>query len=89
MKVITTKDFEKNLKACPVDIQRKAKVVYESLVTCKKLSEITHLEKLVAKNRNYFRVRIGSYRLGLELKEGGEIELLALLHRKEIYRFSP
>ena len=89
MKVHTSKHFQKDFKACPVEIQRKAKAVYESLADCKKLADIPHLEKLVEKNRNYFRVRISSYRLGFELKEGGEIELLALMHRKEIYRFFP
>jgi mRNA interferase RelE/StbE len=87
MKVIASRNFEKNLKACPLDIQQKAKLVYENLLACKKLSEIASLEKL-AGHKTYFRVRIGTYRLGFELQEDC-VELLAIMHRKEIYRFFP
>ena len=87
MKVVATRSFEKNLKACPHDIQSKAKVVYENLLACNKLSEITSLEKL-AGHKSYFRVRIGTYRMGFELKDD-TVELIAIMHRKEIYRYFP
>ncbi len=87
MKVIATRNFEKNLKTCPADVQRKAKVIYENLLTCNKLSDITSLEKL-AGHKTYFRIRIGTYRIGFELKEDN-IELIAIMHRKEIYRYFP
>jgi len=87
MKVIATRSFEKNLKACPLDVQSKAKVVYQNLLTCTKLSEITSLEKLGG-HKSYFRIRIGTYRMGFELKDD-TVELIAIMHRKEIYRYFP
>jgi mRNA interferase RelE/StbE len=35
-----------------------------------------------------FRLRVGSYRLGLFV-EGDQVELVRCLHRREIYRFFP
>ena len=88
MKVIATRNFEKQLKACPVHIQKKVNEVYVKLLAFKKLGEITSLEKLTGFKRDYYRIRIGTYRLGFELIEA-KIELLAFMHRKEIYRFFP
>lgn len=88
MKVMATRNFEKHLKACPGEIQKRANVVYKNLLSCKKLSEITSLEKLTGYKKDYYRIRIGNYRLGFELIED-QIELLAIMHRKEVYRFFP
>jgi mRNA interferase RelE/StbE len=88
MKVFATGNFEKHIKACPIDIQKRANVVFQKLLSCKKLNEITSLEKLTGYKRDYYRIRIGHYRLGFELIED-QIELLAIMHRKEIYRFFP
>lgn len=88
MKVTSTKHFEKHLKNCPADIQKRFVIVYDRMVKAKKLSEIQSLEKLSGYS-TFYRVRIGNYRLGFDLIEGEQIELLAILHRKEIYRFFP
>ncbi len=87
MKVIASKKFEKLLKACPTEMQMKAKSVYEKMLSAKKLSEIPSLEKLSGYS-SYFRVRVGNYRIGFELVED-QITLLAIGDRKEIYRFFP
>ena len=87
MKVISTRSFEKNLKSCPLDVQSNAKVVYENLLACKKLSEMASLEKL-AGHKTYCRIRIGVCRMGFELRDV-IVELMAIVHRKEIYRYFP
>ena len=38
--------------------------------------------------KNFYRVRMGSYRLGMIIK-GEEVTLIRLLHRKDIYKFFP
>ena len=38
--------------------------------------------------RNYFRIRIGDYRLGLKI-EGQLVTLVRIINRKEIYRYFP
>lgn len=87
MKVTSTKHFEKHLKKCPVDIQKRFVEIYDLMVKAKKLQEIPSLEKLKGYT-TFFRVRIGNYRLGFEVIQDN-IELLAIMHRKEIYRFFP
>ena len=37
---------------------------------------------------DYFRIKIGDYRLGIKLVQNG-VELIRFLHRKEIYRRFP
>lgn len=37
----------------------------------------------------YFRIRVGQYRIGLQCKGEGEVILLRVMHRREIYRNFP
>ncbi len=39
--------------------------------------------------RSFYRIKIGDYRLGMELISDSEIILIRFLHRKEIYRYFP
>jgi len=87
MTISSTKNFQKHLKSCPADIEKRFVVVYDKMVKAKRLTEVPSLEKLTG-YQTFYRVRIGHYRLGFECIED-KIELLALMHRKEIYRFFP
>jgi len=49
--------------------------------------EIPTIKKLRGE-RNYFRIRIGDYRLGLKI-EGQLVTLVRILNRKDIYRYFP
>jgi mRNA interferase RelE/StbE len=51
------------------------------------LNDIHHVKKLKASG-NYFRIRMGDYRIGMVVEEQ-TIILVRFLHRKEIYRFFP
>lgn len=87
MKVTSTKHFEKHLKNCPSDIQKRFVLLYDKMVSAKKLADLHAAEKIIG-YETYYRIRIGNYRLGFHCSEN-HIELLALMHRKEIYRFFP
>ena len=50
-------------------------------------AQLSGLEKL-AGHRDYFRIRIGDYRLGLVVV-GATITCVRFLHRREIYRYFP
>jgi mRNA interferase RelE/StbE len=52
------------------------------------LSEIRNIRKLKG-FKTYFRIKLGEYRIGLELMEGGTIRLILVLHRKDIYNEFP
>ncbi|HMS64625.1 MAG TPA: type II toxin-antitoxin system RelE/ParE family toxin [Ignavibacteria bacterium] len=51
------------------------------------VSEIPKLKKLSAKN-NYYRIRIGDYRIGIVIINK-EVSLIRFLHRKDIYKYFP
>ena len=87
MKVVSTKRFKKQLNNCPSDIVKRFIVVYDKLEQAKYLGEISSIEKLTGFN-TYYGVRIGDFRLGFEYV-GNQIELLAIMDRKEIYRYFP
>jgi mRNA interferase RelE/StbE len=59
----------------------------ESLQNAANIKEIKNLKKLKGSN-NFYRIKIGEYRLGLEI-EKDSVELIRFLHRKDIYRYFP
>jgi mRNA interferase RelE/StbE len=52
------------------------------------LSEVKNVKKM-AGFRNYYRVRIGDFRLGLEQINTKTVRLILVAHRKDIYKFFP
>lgn len=51
------------------------------------LREIVHLKKIEGFD-SFYRVKIGDYRLGMEVS-GKELVFIRFLHRKDIYRYFP
>ncbi len=51
------------------------------------IKEVTNLKKLKGTNQ-YFRIRIGDYRIGLVIK-GNTVIFERVLHRKDIYKKFP
>jgi mRNA interferase RelE/StbE len=51
------------------------------------LEELNNIKKLKAKG-DYYRIRVGDYRIGLTANEE-VITFVRVLHRKEIYRYFP
>jgi len=52
------------------------------------IQEIQHVKKIEG-YKNYYRIRLGDYRIGVEKVSTIEIKMIRLLHRKEIYRYFP
>lgn len=82
------KSFEKDVKNINSQLinKRVTKVINE-IQTADKISDITNLKKIQGTN-NYYRIRIGDYRVGIIITKT-EIQLIRLLHRKDIYRYFP
>ena len=88
MKVRFRNSFKKDLKR--INDQKVLENVSQVIATVKgaeSLAEITNLKKLKGYD-DFYRVRIGEFRIGIRLVDG-EIIFVRLLHRKEIYRFFP
>jgi mRNA interferase RelE/StbE len=82
------KSFEKDLsKLRDADLLQKIQAVIEAAEAAVNLVDINNLKKLKA-DGDYYRIRVGNYRLGLVLDETG-IVFVRVLHRKEMYRYFP
>ena len=87
MEIIITKAFEKQLKSVPKYIRESAIVVLEALETAKNVTEIKDLKKLSGYT-NYYRIRIGNYRIGLQIINP-KIIVVTILHRGTVYKVFP
>jgi mRNA-degrading endonuclease RelE of RelBE toxin-antitoxin system len=61
---------------------------FEQLPSANSLEQIGRFEKLQG-YPNHFKARFGNYRLGIAVLENMTIEVITVLHRKDIYRFFP
>ncbi len=80
--------FLKDLRAIKDrDLLARVNEIIQAVEKAQTPQEIPNLKKLRGE-RNYFRIRIGDYRLGLKI-EGQLVTLVRLLNRKDIYRYFP
>jgi len=63
------------------------KAVIEEVENAHRLLDISNIKKLKA-DGDYYRIRVGDYRVGLTQDEG-MITFVRVLHRKEMYRYFP
>jgi mRNA interferase RelE/StbE len=68
-------------------LRRRIKRKIESVENTETTESITGLKRLQGHN-DYFRIRLGDYRIGLKI-ESDTIYFVRFLHRREIYRFFP
>ncbi|MEM7795094.1 MAG: type II toxin-antitoxin system RelE/ParE family toxin [Cyanobacteria bacterium P01_C01_bin.118] len=88
MKTEFRKSFAKDLKKIKdKSLLTKLKSAIEAVEAADTLSSISNLKKLKAEG-DYYRIRVGDYRIGLMLNAGSFI-FIRCLHRREIYRYFP
>jgi len=87
MKLEFRESFIKDLKGKDSIILKRLKKLIEKLEDKNSLDGMTSIKKLKGSN-DYYRIRIGDYRLGLK-QENNKTIILRFLHRKEIYRYFP
>ena len=76
----------KKLKEQPV-YARVFELAFTALPSAETLNDITQV-KAMKGFPNRYRVRIGDYRVGLELFKT-QVEIVRVLHRREFYRYFP
>jgi len=80
------KDFKKLPKGTKADVR---KICSEDFLIAKNLTEIRQIDiKLIRGFKNYFRIRIGDYRIGFK-KEDQSVVFMRVKHRKDIYKIFP
>lgn len=68
-------------------VKRKISTAITEAKAASSLSDIRNVKKMEGVE-NYYRVRIGDYRIGVKL-QGKTLVFLRCLHRKDIYRYFP
>ncbi|MBC7778348.1 MAG: type II toxin-antitoxin system RelE/ParE family toxin [Phycisphaerae bacterium] len=76
----------KALKGTPF-FEKIKTLAFEFVATIDAPDEIPHFAKLEGYDQ-YYRIRIGDYRIGVKLEDDTLI-FMRVLHRKEIYRYFP
>jgi mRNA interferase RelE/StbE len=80
--------FGKDLRAIKDKaLLKRVKQVIEAIENADSLANLTNLKKLKG-SKNYFRQRVGDFRLGLALEED-TVVFVRFLNRKEIYKYFP
>jgi mRNA interferase RelE/StbE len=69
------------------DLLKRIKETIEQVEKAQSSQDITNLKKLKG-GSNYYRIRVGEYRIGL-LVESDTVTFVRCLNRKEIYRYFP
>lgn len=98
------KSFDKDISKVKIaSIRKKVAAVIEQVMAANNKEEIPHLKKIQG-YETYYRIRVGDYRIGLEIieeeendqeekeeqnVEGGIAYFIRFLHRKDIYRYFP
>jgi len=83
------KSFARDLKQRQQDkrLLQEVRRVIEEVSEADSIHAITNLKKLKTKG-NYYRIRLGDYRLGLII-ENDTVCFIRFLHRSEVYRHFP
>ncbi|MEH2456818.1 type II toxin-antitoxin system RelE family toxin [Nostoc sp.] len=88
MNIEFKKSFEKDLNNIRDEVLlKKIKAVIEEVENTENLADISNIKKLQA-DGNYYRIRIGDYRVGIAVSES-VVLFLRVLHRKDVYRYFP
>ncbi|MGK7920252.1 MAG: type II toxin-antitoxin system RelE/ParE family toxin [Trichodesmium sp.] len=75
------------LKIIDADLLTKIKEIILEVEQAEKLTEVRNIKKLKGEE-NYYRIRVGDYRLGIKVNDG-VVSFVRILHRKDIYRYFP
>lgn len=88
MQILFEESFEKDLKKIKYKkIKSKLKQTIEEIKISKNIIYIRNLRKL-KEHKSYFRIRLGEYRIGIEIIED-KVIFTRFLHRKDIYKYFP
>ncbi|MEM8807296.1 MAG: type II toxin-antitoxin system RelE/ParE family toxin [Cyanobacteria bacterium P01_G01_bin.38] len=88
MKIEFRKSFEKDLrKIKDKSLLGKIKALLAIVEAANSLEDINNLKKIKAE-ADYYRIRIGDYRIGF-LFDSDKLIFIRFLHRKDIYKYFP
>lgn len=88
MKVAFEASFARDLKKVrDQQLLNQLKQVIEGVKSASSSEEISHLKKMQG-YKTLYRIRVGDYRIGIELV-GGVVIFVRFLHRRDVYKYFP
>jgi mRNA interferase RelE/StbE len=88
MKAEFKKSFQRDLKKIKDQgILDRIALFIKEVDKADNVSKLSELKKITG-TKNYYRYRVGDYRIGLEMAKD-ELIFVRVLHRREIYRYFP
>jgi mRNA interferase RelE/StbE len=89
MNIEFDKSFSKSIdKLRDSKIKKRIEHIIYEFEKAEKIIDIRNVKKLTG-FQFYYRIRIGDYRLGVELKNPRTVRFIVISHRKDIYRIFP
>ena len=90
MVVKVSKGFIKDLKKCPKQIHKAVLEILEELEQADSLTDIKNIKKLAGYD-TFYRIRIGNYRVGIEVEDDVVkiVWVLTILPRGDVYKKFP
>jgi len=83
------KSFLKSIEKIKVaSLKQKIENVIGEVESAKDLNDVKQLKKLKG-YKSYYRIKIGDYRVGIEVEHPDVVTFIVVAHRKEIYRRFP
>ncbi|TAF74220.1 MAG: type II toxin-antitoxin system RelE/ParE family toxin [Bacteroidetes bacterium] len=87
MKIVIGRKFHKDVIKLSSDVQKKVFVLLHEIEKAGDLKKFD-VTKIVG-YKNYFRIRIGNYRIGYQVAEDGTLLFERVAKRDEIYKIYP
>jgi len=89
VKVLFDKSFSKSLdKMTSIAVKKKIEAVILHVENAPSLYEIQNIKKMEG-YKSFYRIRIGEYRIGMEMIDKNSVLFIIVAHRKDIYRIFP
>lgn len=88
MNIAFEKSFLKDLKGLrDKALKQRVRRLIQQVEKAQTLREVGNVRKMEG-HANFYRIRIGQYRVGIVL-EAGVVDFVRFLHRKDVYRYFP
>ncbi|MFN9500380.1 MAG: type II toxin-antitoxin system RelE family toxin [Chryseotalea sp.] len=89
MKVVFDKSFLKSIKKIKnTEVEQSIATVIQEVEQAHSIRDILSVKKLQG-YKSYYRIRVGSYRIGIKLIDKTTVEFIVAASRDEIYRIFP
>ena len=89
MKTVFDRSFSKSLdKINSRQLLEKIENIIILIESANSLNIVPHLKKMEG-FKTFYRIRIGDYRLGIELEPDNTVRFIIVAHRKDIYKIFP